>query len=215
MAEKTFIEKLIAVQNAIKAPKDKTNEFGKFKYRSCESILEAAKPHLQAHGLYLKISDKPVSIDGWHYIEATASITDGKETETALAYAREPEVKKGMDESQITGTASSYARKYALGGLLGLDDTKDADSNEYAKEREARAKQTTQAKKQTVAVPQPPKGTPCSVCNQEIADYVYTDPNSGASRTYKAETIIKRSMEKYGAPICYDCMAKKVKGENA
>lgn len=119
---------LINVQAKLKAPKGQFNAFGKYKFRSCEDILEAVKPHLAENGLQLTLSDKPLMVGDWHYIEATASVTDGKETVTVTAYAREALAKKGMDESQITGTASSYARKYALNGLFCIDDTKDADA---------------------------------------------------------------------------------------
>ena len=118
-------EALMAVQSELKAPKGQMNKFGGYKYRSCEDILEAVKPILKAHSLVLRLSDKPVIVDSWHYIEATATVEsqDGA-TYTVTAYAREPEFKKGMDDSQITGTASSYARKYALNGLFCIDDTK-------------------------------------------------------------------------------------------
>ena len=126
-------EALMAVQSELKAPKGQMNKFGGYKYRSCEDILEAVKPILKAHSLVLRLSDKPVIVDSWHYIEATATVEsqDGA-TYTVTAYAREPEFKKGMDDSQITGTASSYARKYALNGLFCIDDTKDADTDEQA-----------------------------------------------------------------------------------
>lgn len=132
-------EALMAVQSELKAPKGQMNKFGGYKYRSCEDILEAVKPILKAHSLVLRLSDKPVIVDSWHYIEATATVEsqDGA-TYTVTAYAREPEFKKGMDDSQITGTASSYARKYALNGLFCIDDTKDADTDEYQNRLQAR-----------------------------------------------------------------------------
>lgn len=132
-AKKTFIDKLTCIQANLKAPKGQYNNFGKYKYRSCEDILEAVKPHLAQHGLALILSDEPVLCGEWHYIKATAMITDGTSDCTATAYARESVTKKGMDDSQITGTASSYARKYALNGLFLIDDTKDADTNEQHK----------------------------------------------------------------------------------
>ena len=124
-------QKLIKVQNELKAPKGNYNSFGKYKYRSAEDILEAVKPLNADNGLLLTLSDKPTLIGEWHYIEATATITDGETSLSVTAYARESLNKKGMDESQITGTASSYARKYALNGLYLIDDTKDADTDEY------------------------------------------------------------------------------------
>ena len=124
-------QKLIKVQNELKAPKGNYNSFGKYKYRSAEDILESVKPLNADNGLLLTLSDKPTLIGEWHYIEATATITDGETSLSVTAYARESLNKKGMDESQITGTASSYARKYALNGLYLIDDTKDADTDEY------------------------------------------------------------------------------------
>ena len=122
------MKKLTEVQRNLKANKSKYNSFGKYRYRSCEDILEAVKPLLE--GVTLVISDEVVLVGDRYYIKATAVIKDVEtgETESSTAYAREPLDKKGMDESQITGTASSYARKYALNGLLCIDDTKDADT---------------------------------------------------------------------------------------
>lgn len=129
MAE--LVKKVIEVQKELKAPKGQYNKFGKYKYRSAEDILEAVKPLNAEHGLLLTLTDEPLLVGDWHYIKATASITDGSSERVVTAYAREPENKKGMDHSQITGTASSYARKYALNGLYLIDDTKDADTDEY------------------------------------------------------------------------------------
>lgn len=122
------MKKLTEVQRNLKANKSKYNSFGKYRYRSCEDILEAVKPLLE--GMTLVISDEIVLVGERYYIKATAVMKDVEtgETESSTAYAREPLDKKGMDESQITGTASSYARKYALNGLLCIDDTKDADT---------------------------------------------------------------------------------------
>lgn len=142
------MKKLVAVQAALKAPKGQFNKFGGYKYRSCEDILEALKPLLLEQGLQLTITDEPVEVGGRIYIKATATVTDGSETATVSGYAREAETKKGMDESQITGTASSYARKYALNGLFLIDDTKDADAtNDHQKPKAApRPKQAQKPK---------------------------------------------------------------------
>lgn len=123
---------LSEVQFELKAPKGQFNKFGHYAYRSTEDILKAVKPLLKKFGDDLSLSDEPVLIGDWHYIKANAVFTDkdGKQT-TSTGYARESASKKGMDESQITGTASSYARKYALNGLFLIDDTKDADTEEY------------------------------------------------------------------------------------
>lgn len=132
--ELSFYEKLSAVITELKAPKGQRNNFGKYNYRSAEDILEAVKPIANKYGLVPKLTDEIVLIGDRYYVEARAIITDGKTTEQASGFAREPESKKGMDESQITGTASSYARKYAMNGLYQIDDTKDADTDEYKKQ---------------------------------------------------------------------------------
>lgn len=124
--------KLNEIQKALKAPKNQYNSFGKYKYRNCEDILEAVKPLLGDSTLY--ISDEIVEIGGRVYVKATATFNDGKEVIKVSAFARESEIKKGMDDSQITGATSSYARKYALNGLFLIDDTKDADTMDNSKE---------------------------------------------------------------------------------
>lgn len=136
-------DKLMRVQTEIKAPKNLYNSFGKYKYRNAEGICEAVKPFLAREGLTLTLSDDIVEVGGRVYVRATARLKDletGAQAEVT-AFAREAEKKAGMDDSQITGTASSYARKYALNGLFLLDDTKDADSDEYKVQAEARAAQ--------------------------------------------------------------------------
>ena len=110
------MKKLIAIQHELKAPKSNFNSFGKYKYRNCEDILEAVKPLLAKEECTLTITDDVVLIGDRFYIKATATITDGTETVSVTAFARESAEKKGMDDSQVTGTASSYARKYALNG---------------------------------------------------------------------------------------------------
>jgi hypothetical protein len=149
------MRRLIEIQNELKVPKDQRNNFGGYNYRSCEGILEAVKPLLNKHKLALIINDEVISIDGGFditevskdekynkettrhivasnrvYIKATATIFDeeGKQIAQASALAREEETKKGMDYSQLTGSTSSYARKYALNGLFAIDDTKDSDA---------------------------------------------------------------------------------------
>jgi len=124
----SITSKLVNIQTTLKAPKGQFNNFGKYKYRSCEDILEAVKPLLKENELVLLLTDTIEAIDGRHYIHATVRLTDGEQEIITSAYARESLTKKGMDDSQITGTASSYARKYALAGLFLLDDTKDADT---------------------------------------------------------------------------------------
>lgn len=120
-------EKLLRIQQELKAPKNQRNNFGGYNYRSCEDILEAVKPLLKKEGLVLILNDELVNIGERYYIKATAQLADENETAETSAYAREEESKKGMDGSQITGASSSYARKYALNGLFLIDDVKDSD----------------------------------------------------------------------------------------
>lgn len=131
MEEMTLKEKLLKIQTELVCGKSQWNSFNNFSFRSCEDILEAVKPFLKELKLTLKLQDELVYIGERYYIKATVILSDGKEEEVNIAYAREEETKKGFDGSQITGSSSSYARKYALNGLFLLDDTKDADTNEY------------------------------------------------------------------------------------
>lgn len=137
-------KKLGEVQYRLKAPKGQVNSFGHYNYRSCEDILEAVKPLLHEAGLTLTLSDEIVAIGtqpytfehstvtgSRFYVKTTATVTDGTDSISNTAFAREAESKKGMDDSQVTGTASSYARKYALNGLFCIDDTRDADTDEF------------------------------------------------------------------------------------
>lgn len=135
---------LLEIQVELKAPKSQYNKFGGYKYRSTEDILQAVKPLLKKYGDSLDLSDEPVLIGDWHYIKATAAFKgkDGNNT-VVTGYAREAANKKGMDDSQITGTASSYARKYALNGLFLIDDTKDADTDEYHQQQQSRPHRTS------------------------------------------------------------------------
>ena len=134
---------LIAIQSKLKATKGRWNSFGKYHYRSCEDILEAVKPLCAEEGCILLIADEMVLVGERYYIKATATLKTPDGEFKTTGYARESDDKKGMDQSQITGTASSYARKYALNGLFCIDDNKDADTDEYQhekKSREAKAK---------------------------------------------------------------------------
>lgn len=126
-------EKLNKIQSELKAPKGQYNKFGKYSYRSCEDILEALKPHLLKYGCVVTLTDDMQLIGERYYLKATATITDADSGKSVsnVALAREDKERAGMSESQITGTASSYARKYALNGLFLIDDTKDADTDAY------------------------------------------------------------------------------------
>ncbi len=176
-------EKLLAVQTELKAPKGQTNSFGKYKYRSCEDILEAVKPLLKKYKAAIVISDDLILIGDRFYVEAIATFYD-VENEASVkntAFARESENKKGMDDSQVTGATSSYARKYALNGLLLIDDTKDADTDEYRnqqKDKEERKfdKDTEKMKKATIS--EKDQQTLRGVCEQKglKVEQVFTKP---------------------------------------
>lgn len=130
-----FIKKVSKVQSELKAPKNQFNRFGNYAYRNAEDILESVKPLLSREGLVLTISDDIVQVGDRYYVKATATLTDGVNMLTNSALARESESEKGMQASQLTGSTSSYARKYALNGLLCIDDTKDADDlNKHGKD---------------------------------------------------------------------------------
>ena len=128
--DKNIRQKLQGIQTSLKAPKGQTNKFGGYKYRSCEDILTAVKPLLNEWNCALIIEDSMELVGDRVYVKATAVLADSDSdgTVSTSAYAREAEVKKGMDDAQITGSASSYARKYALNGLFAIDDTRDADA---------------------------------------------------------------------------------------
>lgn len=126
-------EKLVAIQQKLKAPKSEHNSFAGFDYRSAEKILEAAKPLVHAEGLTITLSDDVINVGDSNYVKATATLSNGKESLSVSAFAREEVSKKGMDTAQITGSTSSYARKYALSGMFAIDDGKDADSQDNTK----------------------------------------------------------------------------------
>lgn len=190
----TIYEKLSAVQQALKAPKDLYNEFGKYPYRSAEGILEAVKPLLAKNGLVLYLTDRMIEVGGRVYVEATAEIatvTDGRDDVLSVtAYAREEETKKGMDASQVTGAASSYARKYALNGLFCIDDNKDSDfTNQQTKEK---PKAAPKQEDPYAGIKAPDTFFPqCADCGAEIPENVHD-----------------YSIRKYGRPLCRNCQSK-------
>jgi ERF superfamily len=131
-----MIEKLLKIQQELKVPKNRRNTFGNYNYRSCEDIVDAAKPLCHSEGFTLVLTDDVVEVGGRVYVKATAMLTCKEGNVQATGWAREAETKKGMDEAQITGSASSYARKYALNGLFAIDDVADADAtNTHDKEK--------------------------------------------------------------------------------
>jgi hypothetical protein len=134
------MKELIAIQAELKAPKSQYNNFGKYSYRSCEDILEGVKPLLSKHKATLTINDDVRLIGERVYVVSTATLTAGDKSISASGWAREPEQQKGMSDPQVTGSASSYARKYALGGLFCIDDTKDADATNKHEVKETKPK---------------------------------------------------------------------------
>lgn len=143
-------EKLLNIQSELKAPKNQTNNFGRYNYRSCEDILEAVKPILKKEKCVVIVNDEIEHVDNRFYVKATISLVDVESGEiiASSAYAREEENKKGMDSSQVTGASSSYARKYALNGLFAIDDTKDSDVTNSREENESSASQQSLIKQQ-------------------------------------------------------------------
>lgn len=158
-------KELARIQKDLKAPKNQFNSFGKYNYRSCEDILEGVKPHL--NDCVLTLSDDVVVVGNRVYVKATATLMLESESISVSASAREPEIKKGMDDSQVTGTASSYARKYALNGLFCIDDTKDADTGIHAQQKSEKISETDQ--KWIDFVKSDPEGL------NQITDPVYRD----------------------------------------
>lgn len=192
----TIYEKLSAVQANLKAPKNQRNNFGGYNYRSCEDILEAAKPILRKNGLTLTIADTIKQIGDRYYIAALATVYDLESGESimASAYAREEETKKGMDAAQITGSASSYARKYALNGLFNIDDSKI----------EASPDPDTQPKSE------PKRDWICADCGEEIKAAEIGDT------TYPPDFIMRISQKRHGLNLCAKCLtARRANGNES
>ena len=199
--ELSLSEKLNRIQVELKAPKDKLNKFGGYNYRSAEGILEALKPLLKTYGVYVTLSDEIVEVGGRVYVKATACLSDTKgadgfnEVKIATAYAREAESKKGMDEAQVTGATSSYARKYALNGLFLLDDTKDADTDEYALQTKTEPKKTAPTPKASVALI-------CERCGKPIS----------SAGKFPASKVAESTKAQFGKQMCFEC-GKATKAE--
>ena len=195
-------EKLAAVQKVLKAPKNQYNSFGKYAYRSCEDILEAAKPLCIENGLILTISDDIVAVGDRYYIKATAAVidvSDGERVETS-GIAREAEERKGMDASQVTGSTSSYARKYALNGLFSIDDTKDADAtNDHGKGK------AMASKAEAAGIGEQVKEYKCCDCGKAFQEF--TDKNG---KTWSAGQVfhMSESNNTDGKARCSACMKK-------
>lgn len=190
-------QKLMLVQSELKSPKGQYNDHSHFYYRSCEDILESVKPILKKYNMVLILTDDITVRDGRYYVCAKATLIDIENanadgnvcTVTNTAFAREAETRKGMDESQITGTASSYARKYALNGLFCIDDTKDADTNEFREQIE-RGKN-----KSDNGAPPPPQQQDVT-----MADLVCSNCNADIKLN-----VFNFSKQKFGRPLCFNC----------
>lgn len=208
----TVFAKLTAVQAKLKAPKNQYNKFGNYNYRSCEDILEALKPVLREENASVFISDSIEPIEGRFYVKSTATFIDSETGETVsnTAYAREPESKKGSDESQITGASSSYARKYALNGLFLIDDTKDEDTEERANERSSRAKKAEPPKKAEPVKVQTPQEKVEIGMNKPIEDDDPLLPN-GTGMTPKRLERLHEEIERTGIPETTVLSLAKVK----
>lgn len=190
---KEFLKRVSEVQQKLKAPKGQYNSFGGYNYRSCEDILEAVKPICAEHSMLLNLSDEIVNVGERYYIKATAKLydLDSDSVISSTALAREAQTKKGMDDSQITGTASSYARKYALNGLLNIDDTKDADTDEYRKNSQ---------KAETAKAESP---LMCPKCGKEVKSQKKRDGTIASA---------KAVFEGCGG-MCYKCYEKEKEGK--
>lgn len=188
-------EKLLAIQTKLKAPKGQYNSFGKYSYRSAEDILEAVKPLNAEQGVLLTITDEIKEVGGRIYVVATATVSDGTDELKVSAFAREPENKKGMDESQITGATSSYARKYALNGLYAIDDNKDADTDEHKQQQENEPKKQQaqkQQQKQQAQQQQQEKGFTEQELHELVEKYVRNIEALGVDRSKLIEFVCNK-----------------------
>ena len=189
------LQKLSAVQLTLHAPKNQYNSFGKYSYRSCEDILEALKEPLRANNATVTITDTIEMIGTRIYVKATATLYDNESGETvnSTAFAREDETKKGMDGAQITGAASSYARKYALNGLFLIDDNKDPDT---------RSPDSNEPQNNKLAIP--PTAHKCADCGSEITKF-----KRKTGEMVSAEEAYKLTLETYGAGLCLNCAKRR------
>lgn len=185
-------EKLLAIQTKLKAPKGQYNSFGNFNYRSAEDILEAVKPLNVEQGLLLTITDEIKEVGGRIYVVATATVSDGTDELKVSAFAREPENKKGMDESQITGATSSYARKYALNGLYAIDDNKDADTDEHKQQQDNASKKQPAQKQQQKQQQQQEKGFTEQELHELVEKYVRNIEALGVDRAKLIEFVCNK-----------------------
>ena len=197
-----FLKRLSNVQNRMNVPKNQRNDFGGFNFRSCEDILEVAKPILAENSLLLTLSDSIENIGGKNYVTATATLFDleGDSHIAVSASARETDSKAKFDASQLTGSASSYARKYALNGLFNLDDNKDADTNEYGKQQNSNSYRNQQKNDRPA-----PQAVKCACCGHDIINIQLKN-----GKKYTAEELIEQSEARYGKPLCCKCFIEEV-----
>lgn len=210
--KKDLYSKLWTIQQTLNAPKGQYNKFGGYSYRSAEDILEAVKPLLQ--NVTLMVSDEIVLIGDRYYVKATATLSDGEDSISATAFAREEKEQKGMTAGQLTGATSSYARKYALNGLFCIDDAKDLDTDAYAKQTGQQPRQQKNTPKQQ---PQQQKAPP----NPDEVLARFCDAAAKAPDANKLREIFgkcwkllpKDSEQQQKAKDCYDIRLKELKGE--
>lgn len=204
MDQKNIHCKLSEIQKVLKAPKGQFNKFGGYKYRSCEDIIEAVKPLCAEFGTVLTLSDDVQAVGDRFYIKATAMIVDTEsgESVTVTAFAREAASKKGMDESQITGTASSYARKYALNGLFCIDDTKDADTDAYTEQTGGGKRGNGQQAQQQAAQPQ----YRCGECGKPFEAFT-----AASGKRWTPADVYNYAIQQSadGVARCRECMDKR------
>jgi len=230
--EVNLVQKLARIQRELKAPKGQTNDFAHFNYRSCEDILEAVKPFLE--DLILIVSDDIVQVGDRYYVKATASLIDTNEKVLSnTAYARESETKSGMDSAQITGAASSYARKYALNGLFAIDDTKDADSQDNSTKAKPAPTPVQKVVTKNVATQMHEDKEPAEIFDGELPvnphmdeRIAFTDDDGKPVRDALGHAacvgcgkpvgnnVEEYSMKNYGRVLCVPCQAKE-KAKNA
>ena len=189
----TIAGKLVAIQTELKAPKNLYNSFGKYSYRNAEGIQEALKPLLKKYGVFVTLSDDISEVGGRIYVKATAKLQDAESSDSieVTAFAREAVDKKGMDDAQITGATSSYARKYALNGLFLLDDTKDADADEYHEQTQPQKAQKPVKKAQTIKKQE----FICKNCGKPVTD----------AEGHSAESIVANTQKKFNMILCMNC----------
>ena len=200
MTKEDFDQIIGDIQSKFNAPKKQFNKFGNYSYRSCEDILSELKNYIGGDsGLRLTIDDNIIMVGSRIYVEATVGLHKGEFTHSAKSMARESETKKGMDDSQITGTASSYARKYALNGLLCIDDTKDADSNE----------RRVESNNKNISAPSI-SSAPALVLG--FFDNQINPPNEAQGKLLIS--LLKSYKEEYGSTIISEHMTKKIKSSD-